>query len=144
MNWLMRVSVVTFMISLGAWALIAVWTIADVNELLLTWQRIAIVLAVGSGLAMFALLVYRAWIGSDVSRILRSAARFHVDRAHCAWPRDTVDSTRTYIPHRLPKLVSRGNRARRPRRDRAVRQGRRSGRRSDLGGRAEDRVRVRP
>jgi hypothetical protein len=61
MNWLMRVSVVTFIISLGAWALIAVWTIVDVNDLLLTWQRIAVVLAVVSGLAMLALLVYRAW-----------------------------------------------------------------------------------
>ena len=63
MNWLMRVSVVTFIISLGAWALIAVWTIVDVNELLLTWQRIAVVLAVVSGLA---LLVIEPGIGSDV------------------------------------------------------------------------------
>jgi membrane associated rhomboid family serine protease len=61
MNWLMRVSVAAFIISLGAWALIAVWTIVDVNELLLTWQRIAAILAVVSGLAMLALLVYRAW-----------------------------------------------------------------------------------
>jgi hypothetical protein len=38
-----------------------VWTIVDVNDLLLTWQRIAVVLAVVSGLAMLALLVYRAW-----------------------------------------------------------------------------------
>lgn len=57
----MRVSVVTFIISLGAWAFIAVWTIVDVNDLLVTWQRIAVVLAVASGLVMFALLVYRAW-----------------------------------------------------------------------------------
>ncbi len=61
MNWLMRVSVVTFIISLGAWALIAVWTIVDVNELALTWQRISVVLAVVSGLVMLALFVYRAW-----------------------------------------------------------------------------------
>ena len=61
MNWLMRVSVVTFIISLGAWALIAVWTIVDANELALTWQRISVVLAVASGLVMLALFVYRAW-----------------------------------------------------------------------------------
>jgi hypothetical protein len=57
----MRVSVVTFIISLGAWGFIAVWTIVDVNDLLVTWQRIAVVLAVASGLVMLALLVYRAW-----------------------------------------------------------------------------------
>jgi hypothetical protein len=57
----MRVSVMTFIISLGAWAFIAVWTIVDVNDLLVTWQRIAVVLAVASGLVMLALLVYRAW-----------------------------------------------------------------------------------
>jgi hypothetical protein len=61
MNWLMRVSVVTFIISLGAWAWIAVWTIVDVNELALTWQRISVVLAVVSGLVMLAMFVYRAW-----------------------------------------------------------------------------------
>jgi hypothetical protein len=61
MNWVMRVIVVAFMISLGVWASIAVWTIVDVNDLLITWQRIAVVLAVVSGLAMLALLVYRAW-----------------------------------------------------------------------------------
>jgi hypothetical protein len=60
-NWLMRVSVVTFIISLAAWAFIAVWTIVDVNDLFVTWQRIAVVLAVASGLVMLALLVYRAW-----------------------------------------------------------------------------------
>jgi hypothetical protein len=57
----MRVSVMTFIISLGAWAFIAVWTIVDVNDLLVIWQRIAVVLAVASGLVMLALLVYRAW-----------------------------------------------------------------------------------
>ncbi len=61
MNWLMRVSVVTSIISLGAWALIAVWTIVDVNEVAVTWQRISVVLALVSGLVMLALLVYRAW-----------------------------------------------------------------------------------
>jgi hypothetical protein len=62
LTWLMRVSVATFIISLGAaWAFIAVWTIVDVNELLVTWQRIAVVLAVASRLVMLALLVYRAW-----------------------------------------------------------------------------------
>jgi hypothetical protein len=57
----MRVSVATFIISLSAWAFIAVWTIVDVNDLLVTWQRIAVVLAVASGLVMLALLLYRAW-----------------------------------------------------------------------------------
>jgi hypothetical protein len=60
-NRLMRVSIVTFVLSLAVWALIAVWTIIDVSELLVTWQRIAAVLAVASGLTMLALLVYRAW-----------------------------------------------------------------------------------
>lgn len=57
----MRVGVVTFIVSLGAWVVIAVWTIVDVNDLLVTWQRIAVVLAVVSGLVMLALLVYRTW-----------------------------------------------------------------------------------
>ncbi len=57
----MRVSLVLFVVSLAVWALIAVWTIIDVSELLVTWQRIAVILAVASGLAMLALLVYRAW-----------------------------------------------------------------------------------
>jgi hypothetical protein len=57
----MRVSVVTFITSLGAWAFSAVWTIVDVNDLLVTWQRVSVVLAVASGLVMLALLVYRAW-----------------------------------------------------------------------------------
>ena len=60
-NRLMGVGVVTFIVSLGAWAVIAVWTIVDVNDLLVTWQRIAVVLAVVSGLVMLALLVYRTW-----------------------------------------------------------------------------------
>jgi hypothetical protein len=60
-NRLMRVSIVTFVLSLAVWALIAVWTIIDVSELLVTWQRIAAVLAVASGLTMLAILVYRAW-----------------------------------------------------------------------------------
>lgn len=61
MNRLMRVGVVTFIVSLGAWAVIAVWTIVDVNDLLMTWQRIAVVLAVVSGLVILALLAYRTW-----------------------------------------------------------------------------------
>lgn len=60
-NRLMRVGVVTFIVSLGAWVVIAVWTIVDVSDLLVTWQRIAVVLAVVSGLVMLALLVYRTW-----------------------------------------------------------------------------------
>ena len=61
MSKLMRVSVVTFIVSVGAWALIAVWTIVAVNDLMVTWQRIAVDLAVTSGLVMLALLMYRAW-----------------------------------------------------------------------------------
>jgi hypothetical protein len=57
----MRVSVATFAVSVSAWALVAVWTIVAVNDLMLTWQRIAVVLAVCSGLVMLALLADRVW-----------------------------------------------------------------------------------
>jgi hypothetical protein len=57
----MRVGLVTFVVSLVVWAIIAVWTVIDVNELLLTWQSVAVILAVASGLVMLALLVYQAW-----------------------------------------------------------------------------------
>lgn len=57
----MRISVATFIVSLVGWALIAVWVNVTVNELMVTWQRIAVDLAVASGLVMLALLVYRAW-----------------------------------------------------------------------------------
>jgi hypothetical protein len=62
MNKLMRLSVVTFIVSLGVWELIAVWNQIRVYELLLTWQRIAVDLAIVSGLAMVALLVHAAWL----------------------------------------------------------------------------------
>jgi hypothetical protein len=60
-NRLMRLSLVTFLVSLGAWGLIAVWSQIRVYELMVTWQRIAVDLAVVSGLVMIALLVYQAW-----------------------------------------------------------------------------------
>jgi hypothetical protein len=60
-NWLMRLSVVTFAMSLVVWGVIAVWGQVRVYELMLTWQRIAVSLAVVSGLVMLALLVHAAW-----------------------------------------------------------------------------------
>jgi hypothetical protein len=63
MNRLMRPTLLAFVISLVVWGLIAVWD-ADpraVSSWLLTWQRIAIVVAIVSGLVMVALLVYAAW-----------------------------------------------------------------------------------
>jgi hypothetical protein len=57
----MRVSVVTFIISLGAWGFIAVWTIVERKRSACDMAEIAVVLAVASGLVMLALLVYRAW-----------------------------------------------------------------------------------
>ena len=62
MNRLMRLSVVTFLVSLGVWGLIAIWNQIRVYELLLTWQRIAVDLAVVSGLVMLAALVHAAWL----------------------------------------------------------------------------------
>jgi hypothetical protein len=61
MNRLMRPTLLAFVISLGGWGLIAVWNQVRVYELLLTWQRIALDLAIVSGLVMLALLVYTAW-----------------------------------------------------------------------------------
>jgi hypothetical protein len=60
-NWLMRLSLVTFVMSLVVWGVIAVWGQVRVYELMLTWQRIAVSLAVVSGLVMLALLVHAAW-----------------------------------------------------------------------------------
>jgi hypothetical protein len=57
----MRVSLVTFVLSIGVWGLIAVWSQIRVYELMVTWQRIAVDLAIVSGLVMLALLMYRAW-----------------------------------------------------------------------------------
>jgi len=61
MNRSMRATLLTFMVSLVVWGLIAVWTQIRVYELLLTWQRIAFDVAIVSGLMILALLVYAAW-----------------------------------------------------------------------------------
>ena len=63
MNRLMRVTLPTFVVSLVVWGLIAVWD-EDPRALaswMLTWQRIAVDVAVVSGLVMLALLVYVTW-----------------------------------------------------------------------------------
>ena len=60
MNRLMRLSVVTFIVSLGVWGVIAVQNKFRIYELLRTWQIIAIDLAIVSGLVMLALLVHAA------------------------------------------------------------------------------------
>jgi hypothetical protein len=60
-NRLMRVSLVTFVLSIGVWGLIAVWSQIRVYELMVTWQRIAVDLAIVSGLVMLALLVQAVW-----------------------------------------------------------------------------------
>jgi hypothetical protein len=57
----MRLSLVTFVMSLVVWGVIAVWGQVRIYELMLTWQRIAVSLAVVSGLVMLALLVHAAW-----------------------------------------------------------------------------------
>jgi hypothetical protein len=60
-NWLMRLSLVMFIVSLSVWGVIAVWQTVRVYELMRTWQIIAVSLAVVSGLLMLALLVNAAW-----------------------------------------------------------------------------------
>jgi hypothetical protein len=60
-NWLMRLSLVTFVVSVSVWGVIAVWGTVRVYELMRTWQIIAVSLAVVSGLVMLALLVQAAW-----------------------------------------------------------------------------------
>ncbi len=63
MNRLMRATLPTFVVSLVVWGLIAVWD-EDARALaswMLTWQRIALDVAIVSGLVMLALLVYAAW-----------------------------------------------------------------------------------
>ena len=62
MNRLMRFSVVTFIVSLGVWGVIAVWQTVRVYELMRTWQIIAVDLAIVSGLVMLGLLVHAAWL----------------------------------------------------------------------------------
>jgi len=49
-NRLMRLSLVTFVVSLGVWGVIAIWTQVRVYELIVV-----------SGLVMLALLVHAAW-----------------------------------------------------------------------------------
>jgi len=61
-NRLMRLSLVTFVVSLGVWGVIAIWSQVRVYELMLTWARIAVDLAVVSGLVILALLVHAAWV----------------------------------------------------------------------------------
>ena len=61
MNRLMRGTLLTFVVSVVVWGLIAVWTQVRVYELLRTWQIIAVDVAIVSGLVMLALLVYVAW-----------------------------------------------------------------------------------
>jgi hypothetical protein len=61
LNRLMRTTLLAFVVSLAVWGLIAVWTQVRVYELLRTWQRIAVDVAIVSGLVMLALLVYAAW-----------------------------------------------------------------------------------
>ena len=61
MDRLMRPTLLAFVISLVVWGLIAVWTLVRVDELLRTWQIIAVDVAIVSGLVMLALLVYAAW-----------------------------------------------------------------------------------
>jgi hypothetical protein len=63
MNRLMHATLPTFVVSLVVWGLIAVWD-EDSRALtswMLTWQRIALDVAIVSGLLMLALLVYAAW-----------------------------------------------------------------------------------
>ena len=63
MNRLRRVALLTFVVSLVVWGLVALWD-ADPRALtswMLTWQRIAVYVATVSGLVMLALLVYAAW-----------------------------------------------------------------------------------
>jgi hypothetical protein len=63
MNRLMRPTLLTFVISLVGWGLIAVWDEDSraIASWMLTWQRIALDVAIVSGLVMLALLVYAAW-----------------------------------------------------------------------------------
>jgi hypothetical protein len=63
MNRLMRPTLLTFVVSLVGWGLIAVWDEdrRAVASWMLTWQRIALDVAIVSGLVMLALLVYAAW-----------------------------------------------------------------------------------
>ena len=63
MNRWMRPTLLTFVVSIVGWGLIAVWD-EDSRAMaswMLTWQRIALDVAIVSGLVMLALLVYAAW-----------------------------------------------------------------------------------
>jgi hypothetical protein len=63
MNRLMRPTLLTFVVSLVGCGLIAVWDEDPraVASWMLMWQRIALDVAIVSGLVMLALLVYAAW-----------------------------------------------------------------------------------
>ena len=61
MNRFMHATLLTFVLSLVVWGLIAVWTLIRVYEPLRTWQIIAVDVAIVSGLVMLALLVFAAW-----------------------------------------------------------------------------------
>jgi hypothetical protein len=74
MNRLMRPTLLAFVVSLVVWGLVAVWD-ADpsaVSSWMLTWQRIAVDVAVVSGLVMLARLVYATW--ERLTRWCRSAS----------------------------------------------------------------------
>ena len=63
MNRLMRPTLLAFVVSLVVWGLIAAWDedVRAIASWMLTWQRIALDVAIVSGLVMLALLVYAAW-----------------------------------------------------------------------------------
>jgi hypothetical protein len=70
-NWLMRLSLVMFVVSLSVWGVIAVWRTVRVYELMRTWQIIAVSLAVVSGLVMLA----RHDVTRDIRRLSRRSTR---------------------------------------------------------------------
>jgi hypothetical protein len=63
MNRLMRPTLSTFVVSIVVWGLIAAWDedARAIASWMLTWQRIALDVAIVSGLVMLGLLVYVAW-----------------------------------------------------------------------------------
>ena len=63
MNGLMRPTLSTFVVSIVVWGLIAAWDedARAIASWMLTWQRIALDVAIVSGLVMLGLLVYVAW-----------------------------------------------------------------------------------
>jgi hypothetical protein len=59
----MRPTLSTFVVSIVVWGLIAAWDedARAIASWMLTWQRIALDVAIVSGLVMLGLLVYVAW-----------------------------------------------------------------------------------